>query len=115
MRKHLLVTPESGPRSVDLPDGLRGPGGKASLDPHGNVQIADGRVRHVGIANIAEVVEYRIAAIVDSVSHYVRFCNGGELYYVFNRRGEVVELTGRAVTANISSEGDYVFGAWIGP
>jgi hypothetical protein len=42
MKKRVLVIPESGPRSVDLPRGQRGPGGVAGLDPQGNVHIADG-------------------------------------------------------------------------
>jgi hypothetical protein len=106
--KRRLVAPKSGTDYIDLPPN---PGGEACIDAQNNIAIKDSKVRFVGVASLAEVVEYRIAAIVDSVSHYVRFCNGGELYYVFNRRGEVVELTGRAVTVSISPQGDYIFGA----
>jgi hypothetical protein len=104
------MNPQSDDRYIALPPN---PGGIASIDAQNNICIAHSRVRHVGVADIAEVIEYRIAAIVDSISHHVRFCNGGELYYVFNRRGEVVELMGRAVLVSISPEGDYLFRALI--
>ncbi len=103
------VSPESATHYVALPPD---PGGVASIDGQ-NVRIERSRVRNVGIAKLAEVVDHRIAAIVDSVSHYVRFCNGGEIYYVFNGRGEIVELSGLAVFVNISPQGDYLFGPAI--
>jgi hypothetical protein len=108
--KRRLVAPKSGTNHIDLPPN---PGGEACIDARNNIAIKDSKVRFVGIANLAEVVDYRIVAIYDSVSHYIRFCNGGELYYVFNRRGEVVELTGRTVCCSVSSEGDYLF--WTFP
>lgn len=63
----------------------------------------------VGVANLAEVIEHRVNYAANSMSHYLRFRNDGELYYVFNSRGQLVELTARALRFTISSNGDYLF------
>jgi hypothetical protein len=110
--KRKLVAPKSGTDYIDLPPN---PGGVASIDAEGNMVIKDSSVRSVGVASLAEIIDYRIVAIVDSISHHARFCNVGELYYVFNRRGELVELMGRAVCVSISPEGDCLYRALIIP
>jgi hypothetical protein len=85
-------------------------GGTGHIDAEGNIVLDQTRVRRIGIENLADVVEHRISAIVGSIAHHVKFNNGGELYYVYNQQGEIVELTGRDVLLLISFEGDYLFG-----
>jgi hypothetical protein len=102
------MTPQPGARQVTLPLHL---GGVANLDDEGNIEVDRTRIRTVGVANLAEVVNYRIIAIADSISHYVRFHNGGELYYVYNTRGQLVELTARHVRISVDAEAAYLFRA----
>lgn len=85
-------------------------GDTTALDAAGHV-IRDGlpNVRTIGIADLAEVAEHRITRIFDSVAHHICFHGGGELYYVFNRRGQVVELRSHALQVAISDTGDYLF------
>lgn len=66
-------------------------------------------LRSVGVADLTEVLEHRVNVVASSVAHFVRFRNDGELYYVFNSRGQLVELTARALRITISSKGDYLF------
>jgi hypothetical protein len=63
----------------------------------------------IGVADLTEVAEHRITRIFDSIAHHVRFDNGGELYYVFNRRGQIVELRSHALQVAISAAGDYLY------
>lgn len=87
-----------------------GLGETMALDAAGRI-IRDGlpNISAIGVADLAEVVEHRITRIFDSIAHHVRFHGGGELYYVFNRRGQVVELRSRALQLAISDTGDYLF------
>ena len=39
-----------------------------------------------------------------STSHVVRFIGGGELRYVYNSRGQVIELSSTGVRASVSPE-----------
>lgn len=81
-------------------------GGHVTLTADGGIELEGMRVGRVGIADLSEVVEHSIVAIFDSIAHHVRFNNGGELYYVFNRRGELVELEARAVQVAHSANGE---------
>jgi hypothetical protein len=56
----------------------------------------------VSIANLAEVEHHIIAHIADSTAHHVRFHGGGELHYVFNTRGEIVDLWARKVQITLT-------------
>jgi hypothetical protein len=84
--------------------------GLGSVDTNGDVLLDQTLVRRVGIENLADVAEHQVSAAVGSVAHHVKFRNGGELYYVYNQRGEVVELAGNNVCCHISRGGDYLFG-----
>jgi hypothetical protein len=103
------MTPNPIARQITLPPHL---GGTASIDGQGNIEFDGTRIHTVGIRNLAEVVGHTIVAIVGSISHHIQFNNGGELYYVFNQRGELVELRAEAVCFTISPEGDYLFQAF---
>ncbi len=87
-----------------------GRGDISLLDADGRVICTElPRLHTVGIADLAQVVDHRINAIMDSIAHYVRFRSGGELYYVFNGRGQLVELSAKALRFTISAKGDYLF------
>jgi hypothetical protein len=76
----------------------------------GRLCAAFSSVRAVGIANLAQVVEHRIVSIVGSTSHHVTFISGGELYYVFNARNELVEMSSTtALRCTLTPEGNCLF------
>jgi hypothetical protein len=102
------MTPHPAPRRISLPSNL---GGVANIDTEGNIEFDRTRIRSVGVGNLAEVVNHRIVAIADSISHYVRFHNGGELYYVFNARGQLVDLTAKKVRITVAADASYLFHA----
>jgi hypothetical protein len=90
------------------------PNGSLSFDNEGNVSVEAVRAPCIGIANLAQVVDYRIAAIAaiaGSISYHVRFHNGGELNYAFNEKGELLELSGKGMDFAVSPEGSFMFQA----
>ena len=77
----------------------------ASLDEgHRTVQIPLDEIRAVQVDDLAQVLDHRIARIMSSTSHVVRFIGGGELRYVYNRRGQVIDLSSSGVRASVSPE-----------
>lgn len=87
------------------------PDGSVTVDEQGYVAFDLYRAPGIGIADMAEIVDFRIAAIAGSISYHVRFCNGGELNYAFNRKGELLDLWGRHVSFTASPEGGFLFRA----
>ncbi len=82
---------------------------RATLDAQGNV-IADlSAIKSVGIADLADVQSHEVVSIVGSISHHVRFIGGGEVRYVYNTRGEMIELSARNVSGSISGDNRLVF------
>jgi hypothetical protein len=73
-------------------------------DGHRTVQIPLDEIRAVRVDDLAQVMDHRIARIMGSASHVVRFVGGGELRYVYNSRGQVIELSSTGVCASVSPE-----------
>jgi len=86
-------------------------GGSASLSD-GSIRFEGVCIGRVGISNLAEVVEHTIVTILGSVAHHIRFVNGGELHYVFNSRGELIDLEAQAINGTVTSDGTYLFEAY---
>jgi hypothetical protein len=78
-------------------------------DGHRTVQIPLDEIRAVQVDDLAQVLEHRIARIMGSTSHAVRFVGGGELRYVYNSRGQVIELSSAGVHASVSPERVVIF------
>jgi hypothetical protein len=77
----------------------------ASLDEgYRTVQIPLDEIRAVQLDDLAQVLDHRIARIMGSTSHVVRFIGGGELRHVYNSRGQVIELSSSGVRASVSPE-----------
>jgi hypothetical protein len=84
----------------------------ASLDEgHRTLQIPLDEIRAVQVDDLAQVVDHRIVRIMGSTSHVVRFVGGGELRYVYNSRGQVIELSSSGVHASVSPERVVIFSA----
>ncbi len=74
------------------------------------VEVTLSRITHVGLADLAEVSEHRIEEHFGSISHHVRFRNGGILRFACALTGELLELSGEKLNIRISPEGDIVIG-----
>ena len=85
-------------------------GGMARLDG-GDWMLTGMAITAVSIANLAEVEHHIIAHIADSTAHHVRFHGGGELHYVFNTRGEIVDLWACKVQITLTPKRQMIFGA----
>ena len=68
------------------------------------LQIPLDEIRAVQVDDLAQVLDHRIAPSMGSTSHVVRFVGGGELRYVYNSRGQVIELSSGGVHASVSPE-----------
>ena len=68
------------------------------------MQIPLDEIRAVQVDDLAQVLDHRIARIMGSTSHVVWFVGGGELRYVYNSRGQVIELSSSGVHASVSPE-----------
>ena len=90
-------------------------GGAVHLDAHGNILADLPRIRSVGIADLANVLSHRIVRIVGSTSHHVHFVGGGELRYVYNSRGELIELEAYNMKGSISPDLCVTFSATARP
>ena len=73
-------------------------------DGHRIVQIPLDEIRAVQVDDLAQVLQHRIARIIGSTSHVLRFVGGGELRYAYNSRGQVIELSSSGVHASVSPE-----------
>ena len=73
-------------------------------DGHRTVQIPLDEIRAVRVDDLAQVLDHRIARIMGSTSHVVRFVGGGELRYVYDSRGQVIELSSSGVQASVSPQ-----------
>lgn len=73
-------------------------------------------LHHVGLKDLTAVVEHRIEEHFGSVSHYVRFRNGGTLCFAFNANGALLELSGNRLTMRLDeSDGTLLVGPYVPP
>jgi len=56
-------------------------------------------IQSVGLENIVDVEHHTINTIYNSRSHLIQFRNGGEVSFVYNDRGQLVDL--RAIGVNL--------------
>lgn len=63
-------------------------------------------VRSVGIGDLSQVVEHHINHIYGSVSHHVRFADGGHLNYIADSQGHVTEFFITGLDAVMMANGD---------
>lgn len=80
-------------------------------DGQGTSQVSLDEIRAVRVEDLSQVLDHRIARIVGSTSHVVRFIGGGELRYAYNSRGQVIELSANGVKGVVSASRVVTFGA----
>ena len=80
-------------------------------DGSGTSQLSLDEIRAVRVEDLSQVLEHRIARIVGSTSHVIRFIGGGELRYAYNNRGQVIELSATGIRGVVSPSREVTFGA----
>ncbi len=80
-------------------------------DGSGISQVSLDEIRAVRVEDLSHVLEHRIARIMGSTSHVIRFIGGGELRYAYNSRGQVIELTATGIKGAVSPNRIATFGA----
>ena len=79
------------------------------IDEKGSASVHLKQIKAVGIHNLADVESHNINNIVGSISHYVRFVVGGEVRFVYNASGQLIELSATNVTTIVSQNNEIVF------
>lgn len=67
------------------------------------------QIQSVGVENLMHVESHTINSLFGSTSHYIRFCNGGEVTYAHNSEGKLLELIGKNVSILISKDNRVTF------
>jgi hypothetical protein len=80
-------------------------------DGNGSSQVSLDDIRAVRVEDLSQVLDHRIARIMGSTSHVIRFIGGGELRYAYNSRGQVIELSATGVKGAVSPGRVVTFGA----
>lgn len=80
-------------------------------DGRGSSQVSLDEIQAVRVEDLSQVLEHRIARIVGSTSHVIRFIGGGELRYAYNSRGQVIELSATGIKGAVSPSRVVTFGA----
>ena len=80
-----------------------------AIDEKGSASIHLKQIKAVGIHNLADVESHNINHIVGSISHYVRFVGGGEVRFVYNASGQLIELLATKVITTVSQNNEIVF------
>ena len=103
----------SGPaikRNADGTVSISAAAGEAiEIDEQGRANINLKKIEAVGIYNLADIEIHNINTIVGSISHYVRFVGGGEIRFVYNASGKLIELSATNVITTISQNNEIVF------
>jgi hypothetical protein len=77
----------------------------------GASQVSLDEIRAVRVEDLSQVLDHRIARIMGSTSHVIRFIGGGELRYAYNSRGQVIELSATGIKGAVSPSRIVTFGA----
>ena len=67
-------------------------------DLAGHLSITLRTIRAVSVANLADVVDYRITRDEEGVTHWVRFHGSGGFHVKFDAEGELIVFEGDRVT-----------------
>ena len=78
---------------------------RALMTSPNDLAITLPRIARVGIADLHDVAEHRINTAYGSISHYVRFHNGGVLRVAYAADGSLLELSGEGMTVCADQEG----------
>ena len=84
-------------------------GDRIEIGANGTANINLKKIAAVGIHNLVDVESHTINTIVGSVSHYVRFAGGGEVRFVYNTSGQLIELSAKNVITSVTHNDEIIF------
>lgn len=74
-----------------------------------HIHIDFKNISSVGLENIVDVVNHSINAIFNSTSHLIQFRNGGEVTFVYNNKGHLVDLHATGVNLLLGQNNELIF------
>jgi hypothetical protein len=86
-------------------------GATITTNPDGSVSLDFQHIKSIGIHSIIDVQAHNINPLLGSVSHFVKFHNGGELRFAYNQAGQLLELSFTQLHANIVDGNRVMFSA----
>jgi hypothetical protein len=78
-----------------------------------HVHIDFKSIKSVGVANIIDVVTHHINTVMNSRSHLIKFCNGGEVAFAYNSKGELIELSAKGMGLFINQNDELMFSTGV--
>jgi hypothetical protein len=81
----------------------------------GSLDFTLAHISRIGIADLTTVAEYRIEEHFGSVSHHIRFRNGGVFRFAYALSGELLELSGENGSIRVTPEGVCTVGPYQPP
>lgn len=75
----------------------------------GPVRLPLEAIRSVTVGNLAQVLDHRVTRSLDRSVHVVRFLPGGELRFVYDDRGRLIELATVGLVSRVSADGTATF------
>ncbi len=80
------------------------PDGSLSLTGKANVSLHIDSIKAIGVENLVDVEVHTINRVFGSVSHYVKFFDGGEVKFSYNSTsGELLEFSAAGVDAYVTN------------
>jgi hypothetical protein len=58
-------------------------------------------IKSIGLENVLDVEVHTINRLFNSVSHYIRFHDGGEIRFSYNEKGQLMEFSATHIGAEI--------------
>jgi hypothetical protein len=66
-------------------------------------------IQSVGLENIVDVEHHLINTVFNSRSHLIKFRNGGEVTFVYNDKGQLVDMCAIGVNLFFSQNNELIF------
>jgi hypothetical protein len=77
--------------------------------PGGPARMPLEAIKAVTIGNLAQVLDHRVTRSLDRSVHVVRFLPGGELRFVYDHQGRLIELATVGLSSRVSDDGTVTF------
>ena len=66
-------------------------------------------ISSVGVENICDVEAHFINTVLGSISHLIKFRNGGEVNFAYNTNGQLVDFCAKNVNLHIDQNHKVIF------
>ena len=76
----------------------------------GKVELDLQLIKTVGLRNLVDVVSHEINSIASSISHVVKFANGGLLQFAYNSGGSLIDFSASKLVVTLSKDNSLLVG-----